>query len=265
MSPSVRMLPTLLLIAGFFLPALAQQPGSEQKQEPLDVDVKEEVQVRLVLIDTVVVDKQGRTVPGLTRDDFEIQVGGELVPVNTLDEHCDAGALDEPRGVRHPRKREQVVSPDAARKIVLVLDYQHLAHIERAMILEEAMEFVRHTAAGGDEIMVVALTGSIRLEQRFTRDRDEVLASLERMEYDISLWAQDFYHLTEEGFFFGLQSLVTFLETVPGHKSIVFFSNLGSQTDAHDLDFASLSAAAASARCSFYPVQSTGLGPPTPG
>jgi hypothetical protein len=49
-----------------------------------------------------------------------------------------------------------------------------------------------------EELMVVALTGGLRVEQPFTKDRGVVVDTLRRMEHDISLWNGNFGHLTEE-------------------------------------------------------------------
>jgi len=57
---------------------VAQQskPASERETDPLDIGKQEEVDVRLVLIDVVVLDRQDRTVSDLTIDDFEILFDG---------------------------------------------------------------------------------------------------------------------------------------------------------------------------------------------
>ena len=255
----------LALWGTIFLSVHAQQPAEQPRvQDPLDLGQHEEVEVRLVLIDAVVLDRQNRTVPGLTVDDFEIRVGGKRLPIDTLDVNCTGEPVDDPRGVRNPRRREPI-SSDVERNIVLALDYLHLSQMQRVDVLEQAQTMVRHGTAPNDRIMVAALNGGLRVEQPFTTDHERVVDTLKRMEYDISLWEPSFYHLTEEPFFDGMQALLDVLSAVPGSKGMVLFSNSPGASDENDLRFAELAANASSSRCSIYPVHATGLTNPRPG
>lgn len=239
--------------------AVGNQAPAWGQEEPIDLDERESVNVRLVLIDAVVLDQQDRTVPDLTREDFVILVDGKEYPINTLDVFCAAGAEDDPRGVRNANQRAMSPSHDTGRKIILAMDYLHLTPIERVDVLEKLREMVKHGTTGGDMIMVVALNGGLRVEQSFTRDRQRVLDTLERMEYDISLWNMNSFHLTEEPFFAGLGALMEVLEAVPGNKAMVMFSNNGGRSDENDPYFAEIAALASTARCSIYTVQARGL------
>lgn len=71
-----------LLVA---LAAIAQEPPPA---EPIPLDMVERERVRLVILDVVVVDGDGRTVPGLGLDDFELIADGKPVTADTLDVNC---------------------------------------------------------------------------------------------------------------------------------------------------------------------------------
>ena len=58
--------------------------ASAQELQPLDVDEQEEVEVNLVIVDALVMDKQGQTVPGLTRDDFLLSVQGQAREIDVV-------------------------------------------------------------------------------------------------------------------------------------------------------------------------------------
>lgn len=237
--------------------ALGASLGQDGQSLPIDVDQVEEVTVRLVLVDVLVLDRDERTVPDLSAADFEILYGGEILAVDTLDVDCPAGRADDPRGVRHASQRPEPVAPDAGRKIVLALDYLHLNQGQRVEVLDRASEMVRHGGATGEEIMVVALNGGLRVEQQFSSDRDQVQQSLRRMQYDISLWQPDYVHLNEYGFVDGMTAMLDVLGTVEGNKAVVLFSAM--QDVPLDLQFQSLAAHAAASRCSIYPVEVGGL------
>lgn len=236
---------------------LAEEPEQGQEEAPLPSGTVEREQVRLVLLDVVVVDREGRTVADLSKGDFEIEADGKVVAVDTLDIACGAGTLSEPAAVRHASKRDVSQLPDASRKIVLAIDYLHLVPIRRVEVIESAREAVRHALAPGDEVMVVALNGGLRIEQHFTADRDEVLASLHRMEYDITLWQPDYYHLHEAVFVEPLVALLDLLGQFPGNKALVLYSTM--RDVPLDQDFDRLAAIAAGSRCSIFPVDAAGL------
>jgi len=239
--------------------SVAQAPAPPTA--PLASDTVERATVRLVILDVVVVDKQGRTVPELTVDDFEILARGKPVDVDTLDVACSNGATDEPDAVRWATKREPPRSTDSGRKIVLALDYLHLPFAHRVDALEQARAMIENGLAPEDRIMVAALTGGLRVEQPFTTSHDEVRKTLRRMEFDISLWKESFSHQTERGFLRGMTALFDVLGTVPGPKAVVMFSAM---TDTPlDLEFTELAAIASNSRCSLYPVDTRGLTAPT--
>jgi VWFA-related protein len=247
---SIVWLPLLLLAAGAGVPPLAQEA-------PLETDVVEESRVRLVLLDVVVLDGQNRTVPGLGIEDFEVVSDGTVAPPDTLDVACSEVALPDATGASHARRRETPAAPEAGRRIVIAVDYLHLAQVARARVIDAAMEAVQHGTADGDELMVAALNGGLRIEQPFTRDRDAVVASLHRMKFDISLWQPDYTHLTDFGFTSGMIALFEVLAAVPGPKAVVMYSAMGDVP--LEKQFEEIAAVAASARCSIYPVDPRGL------
>jgi len=228
--------------------------------DPIEIGVTETATVRLLLLDVVVVDKAGTTVPDLTAEDFEILAGGEVVAVDTLDVDCPGGATEEPRAVAWAGSREATGGTAAGRKIVLALDYLHLDPVQRERVFDQAMAMVKHGAAAEDEVMLAALTGGLRIEQPFTNDREQIQRSLKRMRFDISLWNGNFFHLNENGFVDGLTALFDVLGTVPGPKAVMLYS--GMLDVPLDLQFKELAAIASASRCSVYPVDAWGLRSP---
>jgi len=251
-----RTIAVLLSVVLLHVASFAQ----EMPDEPLDSELRESVEVRLVLIDAVVMDRQDRTVSDLALDDFEVTVDGKPVELATLDLDCPTGSMEDPRAVKRPKLRRAASAeapPRDGRKLVIALDYLHMIQMERTDVLDKVRELVRHDASAGDEIMLVALNGGLRVEQTFTSDMEEIQRALRRMEYDISLWLPDFIHLTDRGFVEGLKALLHLLETVPGPKAMVLYSGL--QGDLRDFQYEELAATANAARCAIYTVHAGGL------
>ena len=86
----------LLLLATSL--AVAREPAADRDTsstipattsgEPLDLGTTEKETIRLLLLDVVVLDKQGRSVADLEADDFDVIAAGEYVEVDTLDLNC---------------------------------------------------------------------------------------------------------------------------------------------------------------------------------
>lgn len=244
-----------ILLLPLLCVASAAQTTSE---EPADVDRTEEVEVNLVLIETLVLDHQGRTVPDLTRDDFRLSVQGKAVEIDTFDANCPVGAVDDPKGIDWDQKREPI-APELKRRIVLVLDYYHLGRIDRQDVLTQAKGMVVRDKTPGDEIMIAALADGLRIEQRFTSNRQKLLRTLDRMEYDVTLYARDFQPTTERSFFDNLATLADVLAEYDGPKAVVMFSTMASQRDEWDTWYGDLAQHAAAGRVVIYPVWAPGL------
>ena len=240
--------------------AWAAEPQPQEK--PLEVGLEEQVEVRLVLIDVVVLDRDGRTVPDLTASDFVVVVGGREIEIATFDRDCAAGAVDDPL----PGERSTPLPPlptSRPRQIVLAFDYDHM-EAPFFEVFDQAQQMLDKWPAGGEEHMVVVLGNGVRILTPFTSDLDEVRRTLDRMQNDPGLYGGHYgQHLTERSFFDGVEVLFDLLERSPGRKSVVLFSGPFAEDGFyHDPEFKRVSALAAATRTAFYPVDTGGLRTP---
>jgi len=230
-------------IVGYFAASLmagtllVTGPGAEA--EPVASDLSEEVEVRLVMIETVALDAEGNAITDLTRDDFRLTVDGTVTEIDTFDVICDADS-DEAASV-------------VPRGVVFVFDYYHLAMKDRDRTLETAREMVQTGLGPNEQIMVAALAGGLRIEQRFTDEPSEVTEALDRMRYDSSLFARDLSASTGKEYFDDLATLMDVLAHYDGPKAVVLFSPVLSRRDVDVADFEDVAERAASARAAFYP------------
>lgn len=72
-------IPALLVAA---MPAVAQQPGNTEPQSIFG----EQIEVRVVNVEAVVIDRDGNRVQGLKPEDFRLKVDGKIVPVEYFNE-----------------------------------------------------------------------------------------------------------------------------------------------------------------------------------
>jgi VWFA-related protein len=253
----MRRTPWLLALA-LLLPSLALA-APQEPQDPQPSDVEERVEVDLIIVDTVVLDSDGRTVGNLTKDDFLLSVQGQAQPIDTFDVICPVPGSPEPTDVEPGQKRQPFPDP-SERRMVLAFDYVNTSFANRAEALRAARQIVARDMAPGDGIMIVALTDRLRIEQRFSGSPKMALETLQRMEHDVSLYARDFSTITPRGFLNDLGVLADVLSQYPGPKAVVLFSEWLDRSDDWDSFFLETAQRAAAARAAFYPVWPGGLG-----
>lgn len=233
---------------------VAQTPPTE----PLPSQLEEKVEVRLVTVDVVAMTEDDETVPDMTKDDFALFVDGKRTPIDTLDVFCSAGAEADPKSKRYAAWPTPPDLTDGIRRVVLAFDYLNSGSLTQA--LQDYQWMLKEKSGIADEeMMVVALTGGIRVEQPFTKDRSEVVKTLHRMEYDITLWNGNFSHLTQYPLWASLRALVAVLRMTPGPKAVVYITSGWGPSNAYDNEYEQISAIASDARVSFYPVDLRGV------
>jgi VWFA-related protein len=258
--------------------ALVSSPATvaQEPTGPVESELTEEVEVRFVIVDALVLDSRGEVVPDLTVDDFELHLDLQRHPVESVDLDCPAGALEDPRPVEHGESREEHSVPELPRRIALAVDYKNLPQTRRPEVLRSLEAMVREFHGPSEELMVVAITRRLRVEQPFTGDRDEILRTLDRMRQDPSLWQEHVIpHYDEFDLFDALTSLIRMLADHEGSKAIVLFSDLSTKIEDrafswrpliatplaidYDRQFEALATSATDARVAIYPVHSRGL------
>ena len=226
-----RLLPSALPLA------VALSTMQAAVERPLDKGLHENVEVNLAIVDVQVLDTKGNTVSGLVASDFQLSVDHRAQPIASFDASCT----------------ERAEKP----AIVLVFDYQHLDEVQRGRAIESARHTLEAEPAGGGQVMVAAMTGGLRIEQPFTSERALIPAALEKMEYDVSLFAGNFSHMSENGFVRGMTSLFDVAGTLPQPKAVLFYSAM--RDVPLDGQFQELAAMASASRCVIYPVDVRGL------
>ncbi len=255
----------IVLAPASVLWAQQQKPDAEaaettEPSEPIETDLLEEVDVQLILIDAVIMDNDFNTVPDLKREDFKLYIDGRKTPIHSLDISCPEQALVDPKGNWDEKgwRPPPVDGDEPLRKIILAFDY---AHIKRhPIVIEQARNAVEKLHTGNEEQMILTLSNGIRVEQPWTRDHRDMLATLDRMLEDPKLYAGNHSNLTEWPAFERIMNVLDIMQTMEGRKILVLFSgpfNFDGFT--HDPAFRRISAMAARSRTQIYPVDTSGL------
>ena len=221
---------------------------------------EERVEVNLVYVETLVTDAKGNTVPGLTKDDFLLSVGGKAEEIDVFDVNCTGGAIEEPTANVADGWRKPVPGPHVPRRIVFAFDYNTMPKAQRSGVVDYARYMLARGKTTNEEVMVVALADGVRIEQRFTKDPAKLDKTLQRMEHDLTLYARDFGGgVSGRTYFDTLSTLMDVLAQYDSPKAVVLFSEWMGASATNDNWFFEVAHHAAAARAAIYPVFTAGL------
>ena len=195
-------IPTLVLTLALALPSsiFAQQPA----EKPVGSDVQEKIQVTLFQVDALAIDKNGKTVTDLKLADFEMKLGDDPLKVSHVDLTCPIGAVDDPVPLKNDATAPPPpIAPGVKRRVVFAFDYTFLSVTMRPQLLDAAQAMLRMSKTPDEEVMIVALTSEVRVEQGFTKDIRYLIGALERMKHDVTLWAREYGSGTTGRGYFG--------------------------------------------------------------
>jgi VWFA-related protein len=158
----------------------APEPGPEEETPAFQSEVE------LVTVDVVVVDKNGRAVPGFTKADFSIEEEGdpqaiirfeavELPSLPPLDEEAEATPLPPVSSNRGEETRQY-------RTFVIIFDDINLSPAQALRAKAAIGEFLRTGTRDGDLVVLVASAGSAWWTARIPEGTDELVDVLKRLD-----------------------------------------------------------------------------------
>jgi VWFA-related protein len=161
--------------------------SQEQKppQNPADQTVVR-IETELVQIDVVVVEKDGKLVRDLRREDFELYEDGKKQPVS----HFAVGTAAKPARWLSVEKKKPGAEPAASaapaevtagRYIVLAVDDYHIAPENLMIAKRTLLKFINEQMVAGDQVAVVTTSGNIGMFQQFTNERGVLERAVTRL------------------------------------------------------------------------------------
>jgi VWFA-related protein len=175
--------------------------------------------VSAVLVDVVVVDREGHPLSDLTREDFQILEDGVPQTLSTFDVTDWTSYVSE-------RTEGQAAGPTNTypRRFLFIVNRQgaKFEHLNRAK--RDLAEFIVESMAEGDEAMVIDIGYSLKVVQNFQAGKEETLQTvrkLSQMQIDYPLGPDRAADQTYRD----LESLGHALGKIPGRKIVIFFSN----------------------------------------
>jgi VWFA-related protein len=168
----------LLLFAGGI--ATAQQPSP-----PKDPGLMLRVTTRMVLVDAVVLDKEGHPVKGLKPDDFTVVEDGIRQSVASFSEHNSerANGAPSPALPAHVTTNRPAVTQANAENgtiAMLLLDGLNTPPQDQIYMKQQMLKFLARQYDPNTKLAVIALTNKLTVLQNFTQDPLLLRAVLDR-------------------------------------------------------------------------------------
>ena len=190
MSPRCRLRIGLLLIfvllnAFSFPAALGQTPAASSPQQQRDEVLR--INTELVQTDVLVLDKSGKAVPGLTREQFELLVDGQPVPIQFF-ENVEAGGAREAARIAAARGGSAASAVGArllaetGRTFVFYIDDLHLSQSSVQRTRELLNKFIDGLAVG-DQMLIISPSGQIGFLQQLTDNKTVLKMAASRVVY----------------------------------------------------------------------------------
>jgi VWFA-related protein len=165
------------------------------------------VDVNLIQLDVIVLDKSGGRVKGLALDDFEVYQNGKrqrIASVNYI--HQENASLQK----------------QGTHKVAVFLDDSRLSFESTGAIRRALVDFANQHVQPGDQIALFRASEDLGLMRTFTSDKQE----LEKAASDISFsgWST-VQSGTLQASLQALEGIVRALGDLPGRKSLIFISD----------------------------------------
>ena len=166
-----------LLLSVSALLAQAPQPSQAGQAPPVF-----RTEVESVEVDAIVTDKDGKFVPTLTKDDFEVYQDGKKQPVSllTLVEHPIPTTLTPPENLPADPDVATNAGANEGRIYILVLDGLHVTEANRQRVVAAARLFVEQYLGTTDMMAVLHIGGTAPYSQDLTRSRARLLTSIDK-------------------------------------------------------------------------------------
>lgn len=153
----------------------------------VQAQVSEVIEVRVANVDVVVLDRAGKPVTGLTKDDFQLFENGKPQPLTNFYE-IRSQTLPAPGEAAVPANTPATEPPTEARKrsIVVFFDSSSIDFFARNKAMDSVQRLMSTLVRDGDDAMIVTWNRGLQVVQPFTGDRAMLQRGVEAMHKKIT-------------------------------------------------------------------------------
>ena len=160
-------------------------PGGKPKQGGQTIRVN----VAMVQTDVQVFDKQGRFVPHLKLDQFELRIDGKVQPISFLELVSAGSPQDQAIWAKAESKtvpasqQPAATSSNPGRIVLIFLDDWHLADDSVMRSRAATSNLIKTSMGPKDRVAIFTASGQLGSVQQLTSDKAALLASLEKFNF----------------------------------------------------------------------------------
>jgi len=178
----------VVAFASLVLGLLFSGASGQQKPSPPQTAVPDDVvrvNIKLVQTSVNVVDKKGKFVDNLGRDDFEILVDGKPQPIS-LFEIIKSNTSQRSGQGSTPRGTAPSLAPGAdapGRSVIFFIDDLHLAPDSILRTRKMIEYYIDQQMGSDDQVLIASTSGQIGFLQQFTDSKEALRAAVARLKY----------------------------------------------------------------------------------
>jgi VWFA-related protein len=185
-TPTVR---RILVLAAFCLgPGFFQTQAQNPPSKPQQSDDVLRINTELIQTGVVVLDKQGRFVDGLQREQFELSVEGKPQPISFFEQVRAGSARERARlaslssaEATQPAEESSSENESRGRTIIFFIDDLHLSLDSLGRTRKTLARFIDNEMNDNDRVAIASTSGDIGFLQQFTDNRSVLHEAASRL------------------------------------------------------------------------------------
>lgn len=274
----VTLAAAVLLCGGFLWSAPADQAGASpapqesQTSVPMSNPNVIHVEVPIVTIDVVVVDKKDKPVKGLTKSDFKVYEDGKLQQLSNFNYYSE----EEPTTELASITSDNPMGPGQNNYVLFLFDNASMDFSSQERAREAAAKFIHENLRPGDYVAIANYRNSMQIVQNFTDNKPRLQRALGitvgtqspevasgGMALPPGIAGRSLELLgaafNARNLMYAMRGIFESLQTVKGHKSMVVFSGGINISSDSSVDLIAAIDAANKANVTVYTIDARGL------
>ncbi len=161
--------------------AMAQADQPESDSDLVQGVFHGELDVSVINLYVTVVDSEGRSVPDLAREDFEIIENGEAREITNFAilEHGKRIVSETVNPENKGVTPDPIPTEELTRHVAILFDLPSLQRRNKRLVVEAVESFVRDGLADGDQFLVAVNSGKLEILNEFSSYEASLMATLE--------------------------------------------------------------------------------------
>jgi VWFA-related protein len=167
----------IAVLVGLLAPLCAEQGARAQDKPALPTFPS---QVELITVDAVVVDHDGRPVPGLTKDDFVVKEDGRVQEIATF----ESFVLEPPDAPSEPpavASNEPTARSRNGRSFAILVDDVRIPPVRTEVARSAVVSFLERSVRDGDLVSLRTSSGDLSWTARIPEGTEDLIAVLARL------------------------------------------------------------------------------------